>query len=58
MDLIERIFRISPDQGSGVLEAALLLVVSMIPIAAAVVRSRLERCAVSKMKGSDYAGDK
>ena len=58
MDLIERVFRISPDQGNGVLEATLLLFVFMIPIAVGVVRSRLEGCAVSKMKGRDYAGDK
>ena len=38
MNFIESIFRISPDHGSGLLEAGILLVVLAIPMAAAAVR--------------------
>jgi len=43
MDFIERIFHISPDHGSGVLESTILLTLLLIPIAVALLRSRLKR---------------
>jgi ABC-type phosphate transport system permease subunit len=43
VDFIERIFHISPDHGSGVLEATILLTLLLIPIAVALLRSRLRR---------------
>jgi hypothetical protein len=45
MDLIERIFGISPDHGSGVLEATLLILVLLSPIAISVLRARRRHAA-------------
>ena len=44
MDLIERFFGISPDRGNGMLEATLLVVVLLIPIAIKVFRARRQDC--------------
>jgi hypothetical protein len=38
MDLIERIFHVSPDHGNGALEAILALAILAVPIAWAVLR--------------------
>ena len=43
MNFIETIFGVSPDLGSGALEAAILLVALAIPIAIAVLRTNLRR---------------
>lgn len=43
MDFIERIFHLSPDHGSGVLEATILVIVFVLPIAVAVLRTSLKR---------------
>jgi len=43
MDFIEKIFRVSPDQGNGLLEAMILIVALVIPIAFAVLRTRRQR---------------
>ena len=40
MDFIEQIFHVSPDNGTGVLEATFLIVVLIIAIAFAVLRMR------------------
>jgi ABC-type phosphate transport system permease subunit len=41
MDLIERIFHLSPDHGNGTLEAMLVVAILAIPIAFTVVRAAL-----------------
>jgi hypothetical protein len=43
MNFIESIFGVSPDLGSGALEAAMLLVALVIPIAIAVLGTNLRR---------------
>jgi hypothetical protein len=43
MNFIEQIFGISPDNGTGVLEATLLIVVCVVPILFAVLRMRRPR---------------
>ena len=46
MDFIERIFHLAPDNGSGVLEAAILVAALMIPIAFAILRLSRKRSLV------------
>jgi ABC-type phosphate transport system permease subunit len=43
MNFIEQIFRVSPDNGTGVLEATILFVVLVVPIVCAVLRMRRPR---------------
>jgi hypothetical protein len=46
MDFIERIFHLSPDNGSGVLEAAILVAALIIPIAFGILRLSRKRSPV------------
>jgi hypothetical protein len=43
MYFIEQIFRVSPDNGTGMLETTILIVVLVIPIAFALLRMRRPR---------------
>jgi ABC-type phosphate transport system permease subunit len=43
MYFIERVFHLSPDHGSGVLEATILLTLFLIPIAIAIFRTSTKR---------------
>jgi hypothetical protein len=43
MNFIEQFFRISPDDRSGMLEAAILVVVFIVPFVFAVLRMRYAR---------------
>jgi hypothetical protein len=38
MNFIERLFHIAPDDGSGTLEAAFVLVACLVPVGVAIVR--------------------
>jgi hypothetical protein len=46
MDFIERIFHLAPDNGSGVLEAVILVAGLVIPIAIAIIRNSRKRSLV------------
>lgn len=43
MDFIERIFHLAPDNGSGLLEAAILVAALVIPLAFAMLRTFRKR---------------